>query len=315
MVGICPQEAPSRTSSAHGQANTSTWRGITLGTALPNFLSAGGSQSPLRPLSIISLNKLSNHRQKEHFPPLQSSDRYHLSQQTKANVWMCLQPALHKFLFSGPKSDSWKAKSTVTIHSWDLFISPWPIFPTTLHRWHCRKTHSPLISSGPSPAGLGSPWPGQWGSAKEVSALPADQFRPAAGGLGSCHGLVHQQGKSGGEQMAADQGSPPLGAQSLQPNDSKVLCSLLLCVGTFTVLNPRKGDQDMICMETEAAPRSKSRPGPLSGGSPSPDCLGKPLTLYPSTRMGLEGPARCDRGFPLSWSKLPSRGEGRCGVG
>lgn len=62
-------------------------------------------------------------------------------------------------------------------------------------------------------------------------------------------------------------------------------------------------------METEATPRSKSSPGPLSGGSLSPDCLGKPLTLYPSTRMGLEGPARCYMGFPLSWSKLPSRGE------
>lgn len=63
-------------------------------------------------------------------------------------------------------------------------------------------------------------------------------------------------------------------------------------------------------MEIEATLRSKSSLGPLSGGSPSLDCLGKPLTLYPSTGMGLGGPAPCYMGFPLPWSKLPSGGEG-----
>lgn len=53
MAGICPQEALSHTSSAHGQANTPAWRGVPLGAALPNFLLAGGSQSPLRPLLML----------------------------------------------------------------------------------------------------------------------------------------------------------------------------------------------------------------------------------------------------------------------
>lgn len=53
MVGICPQEAPSHTCSAHGQAKTPAWRGVTLGAALPNFLLTGGYQSPLRPLLML----------------------------------------------------------------------------------------------------------------------------------------------------------------------------------------------------------------------------------------------------------------------
>lgn len=62
-----------------------------------------------------------------------------------------------------------------------------------------------------------------------MSALPADQYRPAAGGLGPYHGLVHQQGKSGGEQMATAQGSPSPGAQSLQSPMTAKLCAPSCC--------------------------------------------------------------------------------------
>lgn len=40
---------------------------------------------------------------------------------------------------------------------------------------------------------------------------------------------------------------------------------------------------------------------------PSPHCLGKPLTLYLSTEVGLAGPNPTLCGVPLPWTKLPSR--------
>lgn len=143
-----------------------------------------------------------------------------------------------------------------------------------------------------------------------MSALPAGQYRTTAEGLGPCHGWCTSRESLRENRWPLLRVTFSRCPEPSAPCDSKALCSLLLCVGTFTVLNPWKGDQDMICMETEATLSSKSSPGPLSGGLPSSDCLGKSLTSYPSTGMGLGDPAQCSMRFPLPWSKLPSRGEG-----